>query len=52
MLVIRNEKKIGRLTVFNLEGLFVCQDGFNDASGTSGTQSFRFTPLHLVDGVS
>jgi 3-phytase len=34
------------------QGLFVCQDGFNDAPGTSGTQNFKFTPLHLVDGVA
>ena len=33
------------------EGIFVCQDGFNDAPGTSGTQNFKFALLHLVDGV-
>ena len=33
-------------------GLFVCQDGFNDAPGTSGTQNFKYAPLHLVDGVA
>lgn len=34
------------------QGLFVCQDGYNDAPGTSGTQNFKFAPLHLVDGVA
>jgi 3-phytase len=34
------------------QGLFVCQDGFNNAPGTSGTQNFKFAPLHLVDGVA
>jgi 3-phytase len=34
------------------QGLFVCQDGFNDAPGTSGTQNFKYAPLHLVDGVA
>jgi myo-inositol-hexaphosphate 3-phosphohydrolase len=34
------------------QGLFVCQDGFNDAPGTAGTQNFKFSPLHLVDGVA
>jgi 3-phytase len=34
------------------QGLFVCQDGFNDAPGSSGTQNFKFAPLHLVDGVT
>ena len=33
-------------------GLFVCQDGFNEAPGTSGTQNFKYAPLHLVDGVA
>lgn len=33
------------------EGLFVCQDGFNDAPGSSGTQDFKYAPLHLLDGV-
>ncbi|WP_157559579.1 phytase [Nocardioides sp. Soil777] len=33
------------------QGLFVCQDGYNDAPGTSGTQNFKLAPLHLVDGV-
>jgi myo-inositol-hexaphosphate 3-phosphohydrolase len=33
------------------QGLFVCQDGFNDAPGTSETQNFKYAPLHLVDGV-
>ena len=32
-------------------GLFVCQDGFNDAPGTSGTQDFKYARLDLVDGV-
>ena len=32
------------------DGLFVCQDGFNEAPGSSGTQNFKFTPLNLVDG--
>jgi 3-phytase len=31
------------------EGLFVCQDGFNDAPGTSGTQNFKYTPMDLVE---
>lgn len=31
-------------------GLFVCQDGFNDAPGSSGTQDFKFARLNLVDG--
>ena len=31
-------------------GLFVCQDGFNDAPGTSGTQNFKYAPLDQVDG--
>ena len=34
------------------QGLFVCQDGFNDAPGTRGTQNFKYSPLHLVDGVA
>jgi 3-phytase len=34
------------------QGLFVCQDGFNEAPGSSGTQNFKFAPLHLVDGVA
>ena len=29
----------------------MCQDGFNDVPGTSGTQNFKLAPLHLVDGV-
>jgi 3-phytase len=33
------------------QGLFVCQDGYNDVPGTSGTQNFKLAPLHLVDGV-
>jgi 3-phytase len=33
------------------QGLFVCQDGYNDAPGSSGTQNFKYAPLHLVDGV-
>jgi 3-phytase len=33
------------------EGLFVCQDGFNDPPGTSGTQNFKYAPLQLLDGV-
>lgn len=33
------------------QGLFVCQDGYNDAPGTSGTQNFKLAPLQLVDGV-
>lgn len=33
------------------QGLFVCQDGYNDAPGSSGTQNFKLAPLHLVDGV-
>ncbi len=32
------------------DGLFVCQDGFNDAPGSSGTQNFKFASLNLVDG--
>ena len=32
------------------DGLFVCQDGFNDAPGSSGTQNFKYTSLNLVDG--
>ena len=27
------------------DGLFVCQDGFNDAPGTSGTQNFKYASL-------
>lgn len=27
------------------DGLFVCQDGFNDAPGSFGTQDFKFTSL-------
>lgn len=34
------------------QGLFVCQDGFNDPPGTSGTQNFKYAPLHLVDGAA
>jgi 3-phytase len=34
------------------QGLLVCQDGFNDAPGSSGTQNFKYARLHLVDGVS
>jgi 3-phytase len=34
------------------EGLFVCQDGFNDAPGTAGTQNFKYAPLQLVGGVA
>ena len=30
-------------------GLFVCQDGFNELPGTSGTQNFKFAPLGLLD---
>jgi myo-inositol-hexaphosphate 3-phosphohydrolase len=33
------------------EGLFVCQDGYNDKPGTSGTQDFKYAPLQLLDGV-
>lgn len=33
------------------DGLFVCQDGFNDLPGSSGTQNFKYAPLHLLDGV-
>lgn len=33
------------------DGLFVCQDGFNDPPGSSGTQNFKYAPLHLLDGV-
>jgi myo-inositol-hexaphosphate 3-phosphohydrolase len=33
-------------------GLFVCQDGFNEAPGTSGTQNFKYAPLNLLDGVA
>ena len=29
----------------------MCQDGYNHAPGTAGTQDFKFPPLHLVDGV-
>ena len=29
-------------------GLFVCQDGFNDAPGTSGTQNFKYVRLDAV----
>jgi 3-phytase len=32
------------------QGLFVCQDGFNEVPGTSGTQNFKYAPLQLVDG--
>jgi myo-inositol-hexaphosphate 3-phosphohydrolase len=32
------------------DGLFVCQDGFNDAPGSSGTQNFKYASLDLVDG--
>jgi 3-phytase len=32
------------------DGLFVCQDGFNDAPGSSGTQNFKYAALALVDG--
>ena len=32
------------------DGLFVCQDGFNDAPGSSGTQNFKYASLSLVDG--
>ena len=32
------------------DGLFVCQDGFNDAPGSSGTQDFKYASLNLVDG--
>ena len=32
------------------DGLFVCQDGFNDAPGSSGTQNFKYASLNLVDG--
>ena len=31
-------------------GLFVCQDGFNDAPGTAGTQNFKYAPLDQLDG--
>lgn len=34
------------------QGLFVCQDGFNDLPGTWGTQDFKYAPLHLLDGVA
>ncbi|GAA1479140.1 hypothetical protein GCM10009623_35860 [Nocardioides aestuarii] len=33
------------------DGIFVCQDGFNDLPGSSGTQNFKYAPLHLLDGV-
>lgn len=33
------------------DGLFVCQDGFNNLPGSSGTQNFKYAPLHLLDGV-
>ncbi len=33
------------------EGLFVCQDGFNDPPGSFGTQNFKYAPLHLLDGI-
>ena len=29
-------------------GLFVCQDGFNDAPGTSGTQNFKYVRLDAI----
>ena len=29
-------------------GLFVCQDGFNDTAGTSGTQNFKYVRLDAV----
>jgi myo-inositol-hexaphosphate 3-phosphohydrolase len=32
------------------QGLFVCQDGYNDAPGSSGTQDFKLVPLQLVVG--
>lgn len=31
-------------------GLFVCQDGFNDPPGTSGSQNFKYVPLDAVTG--
>jgi 3-phytase len=31
-------------------GLFVCQDGFNDAPGTSGSQNFKYARLDLLAG--
>ena len=33
-------------------GLFVCQDGFNDAPGSSGTQDFKYSNLSLADGTA
>jgi len=33
------------------QSLFVCQDGFNDAPGTYGTQNFKYAPLQLVEGI-
>jgi 3-phytase len=32
-------------------GLFVCQDGFNDLPGTSGSQNFKYAPLPIIAGV-
>jgi 3-phytase len=29
-------------------GLFVCQDGFNEAPGTTGSQNFKYTPLDAI----
>ena len=40
----------GRLGRRFPHGLFVCQDGFNDAPGSSGTQDFKYTPLNLIEG--
>jgi len=34
------------------QGMFVCQDGFNDPPGTSGTQNFKYAPLHLVGSIA
>lgn len=34
------------------QGIFVCQDGYNDLPGTSGTQNFKYAPLHVVDGTA
>lgn len=31
-------------------GLFVCQDGYNEAPGSSGTQDFKYADLSLTDG--
>ena len=47
----RRHRRVRRLPGSGLpHGLFVCQDGFNDAPGSSGTQNFKYASLNLVDG--